>query len=224
MPTLRDLEAAIDRLLDHPLGVGNYQLVRTVEEKAYEAYVFGLCLRAARDLGATPLLQGISGPANPFIFRGAPGQIHSTYRNYGYAEFSLNGHDFELHAGVEFRGTSGMTHEVDVCVMRAEDALRCRQEPDDPPSSSLVGGWECKFYDTNLSKVQGRAFVGLIDDMGSNLRLSGLCSNQTHTQLRDFLQPIRRPYPHLLLSPLDPASEQIFVGMLAGELKKMSAA
>jgi len=75
--TLADLETAIDELLDHPLGVRQYQLVRRVEEKAYEAYVFGLCLRAIRELGAAPVLRGISGPPIPFVFRGAPGQIHS---------------------------------------------------------------------------------------------------------------------------------------------------
>ena len=60
-------------LLDHPLG-SVYELVRRVEEKAYEAYVFGLCLRAAREVGATPVLRGNLGTPNPFLFRGAPGQ------------------------------------------------------------------------------------------------------------------------------------------------------
>jgi hypothetical protein len=130
MATLAELEAAIDTLLNHPLGVGRFQLVRRAEEKAYEAYVFGLCLRAVRELGAVPVLRGISGAPNPFIFRGAPGQIHSTARNFGYAGFSLNNDDFEIHAGVEFKGTSGMTHEVDVCIMRADDANQSRQLPD----------------------------------------------------------------------------------------------
>lgn len=223
MATLADLEAAIDALLNHPLGVGQYQLVRVVEEKAYEAYVFGLCLRAVRELGATPVLRGISGLPNPFIFRGAPGQIHSTSRNYGYAEFVLNGYPFEIHAGVEFKGTSGMTHELDVCIMRGDDANKCRQQPDDPPPASLVGGWECKFYDGNLKKGLGRAFVGLIDDMGGNTRLSGLCSNSVHPQLRDYFQPQRRPYPHFRLTPLEPSNEDIFVNQIKGELKKMTA-
>src|SRR5690348_6137674 len=106
MATLADLEAAIDSLLDHPLGLGQYQLVQSVESKAYEAYVFGLCLRAVRELGVTPVLRGITNLPIPFIFRGGPGQIHSTARNYGYAEFVLDGELFEIHAGVEFQGTS----------------------------------------------------------------------------------------------------------------------
>ncbi|MGH9550359.1 MAG: hypothetical protein ACRD3W_13335, partial [Terriglobales bacterium] len=66
MATLQDLKAAIDLLLNHPLGIAQFQLIRRVEEKAYEAYIFGLCLRAARELGATPILRGNTGPPNPF--------------------------------------------------------------------------------------------------------------------------------------------------------------
>jgi hypothetical protein len=226
MATLQDLEHAIDALLDHPLGVARYQLVNRVEEKAYEAYIFGLCLRAARELDVIPVLRGISGTPAPFVFRGAPGQIHSRARNYGYAEFTLNGQEFEIHAGVEFRGTSGMTHELDVCIMRAYDARVCRnpQSLDDPLAASLVGGWECKFYAGNLQKGLGRAFVGLIDDMGSNVRLTGLCSNSYHPQLRYYFQPQRRPHPHFHLTPLEPSNEDIFVNQIKGELKKMTAA
>jgi hypothetical protein len=65
------------------------------------------------------------------------------------------------------------SREVDVCIIRANDADRCRQDPDDPPAASLVAGWECKFYAGNLQKGLGRSFVGLMDDMGSNPRLSG---------------------------------------------------
>ena len=222
MATLNDLENAIDALLNHPLGLGQYQLVRRVEEKAYEAYIFGLCLRAARELNATPILRGISGLPVPFIFRGAPGQIHSSSRNYGYAEFSVNGHDFEIHAGVEFKGSSGMTHELDVCIMRQKDADECRAQPDDPPSASLIAGWECKFFDRRLDKVLGRAFVGLIDDMGNNLRLSGLCSNSGHSQLKDYFSPLGRPNRHFELSPLDPAKENLFVTDIVSALTKMT--
>ena len=226
MATLQDLENAIDALIDHPLGVGHYQLVRRVEEKAYEAYIFGLCLRAARELGVIPVLRGINGAPTPFVFRGAPGQIHSRARNYGYAEFTLNAQGFEIHAGVEFQGTSGMTHELDVCIMRAADAWACRNpiSLDDPQAASLIGGWECKFYAGSLQKGLGRAFVGLIDDMGSNLRLSGLCSNSSHPQLRNYFEPRRRPHPHFLLTPLQPSNEDIFVNQIKGELKKMTAA
>lgn len=224
MATLQDLTDAIDSLLQHPMGLNSYQLVQQVAEKAYEAYVFGLCLRAVRELGVTPDLRAIDGSYNPtpFIFRGAPGAIHSNYRNYGYAEFDLNGSEFEIHAGVEFIGTSSMTHELDVCIITAEAARACRASPADPSAASLVGGWECKFYDGNIDKVLGRAFVGLMDDMGANARLSGMCSNKEHPQLRAFFRPQRRPYPHFFLSPLYGSNEAVFVNQIKGELKKMA--
>lgn len=116
-----------------------------------------------------------------------------------------------------------MTHELDVCIIRSEDADKCRQTPDDPPAACLIAGWECKFYAANLQKGLGRAFVGLIDDMGTNVRLSGLCSNSFHAQLRSYFKPRRRPHPHFRLTPLESSNEDIFVNQIKGELKKMTA-
>ena len=115
-----------------------------------------------------------------------------------------------------------MTHELDVSIMRQADADRCRQNPDDPPSASLIAGWECKFISKKLDKVMGRAFVGLIDDMGTNLRQSGLCSNSYHPQLREYLRPQGRPDPDFELTPLDPSNENIFVNVLKRMLTKMT--
>ncbi|MBN2465423.1 hypothetical protein JXD38_07345 [candidate division WOR-3 bacterium] len=222
MATLADLEQAIDTLMGHALGYQYYQLNRRVEEKAYEAYVFGLCLRAADELGATPVLLGRTSQPVPFIFRGGPGQIYSASKNYGFAGFSLRGELFEIHAGVEFKGTSGMTHELDVCIMRHEEARKCRMQPDDPEPASLVAAWECKFYSGNLDKVLGRAFVGLLDDMGYAVRETGMCSNSGHPGLRKYFRPQRRPYPYFELSPLQPSNEGIFVNRLKSELKKLT--
>lgn len=223
MASLSDLEAAIDELLDHPLGAAHFQLVTQTAEKAYEAYVFGLCLRAAREVGAVPELRGIAASPVPFVFRGGPGKIFSDLRNYGYAYFAMNGQGFEVHLNVEFKGTSGMLHELDVSILRHVDANKCRTRSIDPSTASLIAGWECKFYGGRLDKNLGRAFVGLIDDMGANVRLSGMCSNSTHPQLRDYFRPARRPHPHFLLTPLNKSNEDVFVNVLKAELKKATS-
>ena len=223
MASIQELTNSIDKILEHQLGTRIYQKNRLVSGKLYEAYVFGLCLKAIRELNVVPVFCGINGDPNPFIFRGAPGKISSRLKNYGYVKFEINDHEFELHSGIEFRGTSGMTHELDVCIMRASDAQSCRESNEDPAPASLVGGWECKFYGGNLHKSLGRAFVGLVSDMGSNFRLSGLCSNSSHLQLRDYFQAQRRPFPHFELTPLESSNEQIFVNQIKGELKKMTA-
>lgn len=223
MASLATLQQAIDSLLNHPLGAGNYTLSNNTAPKAYEAYIFGLCLRAVRELGATPRLRAINGLANPFVFRGAPGQIHSTHRNYGYADFTIGQDSFEIHAGVEFVGTSGVAHEFDVAIMRALDAERCRATPEEPRSASVVAGWECKFYSATLGKTLGRQFLGLVGDFGPNLRLKGLCSNSSSNQLRTFFRGKNRPYPHFNLTPLNPSDEAQFVGNIISELRKLTA-
>ena len=186
--------------------------------------MFGLCLRAVRELGSTITLCGMQGSSTPFVFRGAPGQIHSQAKNYGYAKFSLNGYDYEIHAGIEFRGNSGMTHELDVCIMEAKDAERCRdpQSLNDPPARSLICGWECKFYTRRLPKELGREFVGLMDDMGSAARLRGLCSNSDHEQLRKYFRPKSRPSFAKKLTPLERENEDSFVENIKSQLRELT--
>lgn len=220
MATLAELENAIDGLLAHPAGGGNYSLTSRTAPKAYEAYVFGLCLRAAREFGANPILRGIRGGPSPFVFRGGPGHISSTTRNYGYATLSCGKQELELHAGVEFQGASGMLHELDVCLVRADAATRCRERNRNPDSASLVGAWECKFYEGSLDKAQARAFVGLMADMGTNPRVSGFCSNREHREVRDYLRLQRRPDPYLALAPRL-RQEANVIGALKAVLNKL---
>ena len=224
MATLQDLQDAIDALLALSVGGTPYQLARPVESEAYEAYVFGLCLRAVTELGTTAVLRGINSPPTPFIFRGSPGKIWAHGKNFGYAVFVLNGEEYEIHAGVEFKGVSGMTHELDVCIMKAKEAHRCRQplpSRGDPANTSVVGGWECKFL-SRLDKVHGRAFVGLLADMGTGARIRGICSNRAHAGLKKYLKPPGRPYHHFDLTPLNPAAEDNFVDRLKAELRQIA--
>ena len=224
MATLRDYMDAVDRLLDHRLGVSYFRSVQQNRGKIYEAYVFGLCLRAVRELHASVDLRAIDGPPNPFIFRGAPGQIYSKRMNYGYAWFSLNESEFEIHSGIEYRGTSEMTHEIDVSILRGPDAEKCRNSRSlgEPPAKTLVGIWECKFHSAHLPKAEGRTFVGLLDDMGASFRLRGLCSNLRSEQLGLYFSKRNRPHPHFALTPLDPANEDNFVEHIKTELNKLA--
>lgn len=225
MATLAELINAIDSMLNNIPSVGGSTSATAqrglVEEKAYEAYIFGLCLQAVRSLGVEPTLLGISGTPTPFIFRGGPGQIHSTHKNYGYAFFDLAGLAYEIHCDIEYRGTSDMTHELDISILRADDAQSCRNQPDDPGSASLFGAWECKFYGGPLDKHLARAFVGLVDDLG-HIRVCGFCSNSTHIQMHGYFEPKRRPYPHLDLSPYSESNESRFINILGAELKRIA--
>ena len=227
--TIQDLETAIDALLSHRLGVGGFETTQQIAGKTYEAYVFSLCLRAIRELTNDLTLNGaVSGrldASTPFVFRGGPGQIHSKMRNYGHARFTLGDDDYEVHANIEFRGRSDMIHELDVCIMRASEAQKCRNPGslDDPRALSLIGGWECKFYHGTLRKEAGREFVGLMSDMGTKFRISGLCSNADHEQLRKYFMPKNRPDFHFKLTPLEESNEISFIEQVKRELRKLTS-
>lgn len=225
MVTQAQLEASV-RNLPQSTPIQLNQKGVNLTPKTYEAYMFGLCLRAARELGCNPVLQGVKGLLPiPLIFRGSPGKIYATSnQNYGYATFQLNGQDFEIHAGIEFEGSSGMRHELDVCIMEAAPATKCRAKSKDPKSTGLIVGLECKFYGKRLDKVLGRAFMGLMADMGTKPRMSAVCSNSENPNLLDFFSLKGRPRAHFNLTPLPAniANEQAFVAQIKGELRTLA--
>ena len=222
MTTPPELRAAISALLDHSLGIPRFQSRRLVNGKLYEAYVFGLCLQALKELGANLRASSVTGSPGQFIFRGGPGQIYSQTRDYGHVEFTLNGKEFELHSSIEYRGTSGMYHEIDVSILCGRAARKCRESSVNPRPSSLVGAWECKFYTGSLPKRAGRTFVGLLADMGGSFRVSGLCSNSQSHQLRLYYSKKSRPHAHFHLTPREQDSENNFVAHVKTEFKKLA--
>lgn len=222
MATRQELKAVIRALLDHALGIRHFQSLRPISGKLYEAYVFGLCLQALKELGADLRMNTANGSRGGFIFRGGPGQIYSQTNGYAHVEVALNGEEFELHAGIEYRGSSGMLHEIDVSILSSREAERCREANVNPRPSSLVGAWECKFYGGNLQKEVGRTFVGLLADMGSSYRVSGICSNSENSQLRLYCSKKTRPYAHFLLAPRMQDAEEHFVAHVKTEFRKLA--
>jgi hypothetical protein len=121
---LAGLQSAIQDLLALPSAGQLLQLNSNTCERAYEAYIFSLCCEAARGAGGSVLLKGIrSGlPPNPVIFRGAPGSMASRNQDFVYASCALNQRRFEVHVDVEYEGSSGALHELDVSVCDEDHA------------------------------------------------------------------------------------------------------
>jgi hypothetical protein len=224
MATLKDLEKAIDKLLNHRKnGIFKYELANKSSDTAYEAYIFGLVLKAVRGLKVSPKLKAIKGQPLPFIFRGSPGRLSSKKgKNFGYAEFSLNNMTFEVHIDIQINGLSGMLHEVDVCIIHKRNADICRAKDSDPNHRALVVGIECKFYTKDLDKSLGREFLGLVTDMGSPVRLTLMCSNQSSDKIKQFFTPKKRPTPVFDLSPLTKTTEDDFLSEIRATLKRMT--
>jgi hypothetical protein len=221
MATVQDLVDAVDQLLNLSATRTALQLNRPTRERAFEAYVFSLVLRAVRQAGGTVEIKAIlSGTnPNPIVFRGAPGQMSSTAQDFAYARCVLAGYAFEVHVDVEYLGSSGATHEVDVSIYNADGADRTRMFGALPGVRYLYGAVECKFYDSTLGTALGRAFVGLVDDCGA-LQVKCFATNGQSNGLARYFTQGRRPQPFFELSPLRPAVESRFVGHVEQALRK----
>jgi hypothetical protein len=220
---LASLQAAITALLDLPAVGQLLQLNSNTCERAYEAYVFSLSCEAVRRSGGSVQIRGIRSGAspNPIVFRGAPGNMASRDQDFAYARCLLNQRRFEIHVDVEYQGSSGALHEIDVSVCDEDHANAVRQTNGTPRANShnLLMAFECKFYESTPGVVLGRTFVGLTSDC-TGLRLKGFVANVPSEKLGQYFSKSTRPEPFLGLNPLDPASEERFIRNVEQRLRK----
>lgn len=134
----------------------------------YEAYIWALVLRAARNEGATIRFRNRHGnhPAN-FWFRTSPSNIFSPAHDYCHAEIEFPGRPMlEAHVGIFVAGRSHIAHECDVAVLYKSEADICRTSSVEPRSSKLVLAVECKYYlNSGIGIGLGRSFLGLLNDV-----------------------------------------------------------
>jgi hypothetical protein len=220
---LSTLKNAVDRLLNMRATRQLLQLNSNTCERAYEAYVLGLCCEAVRRAGGNTQIRGILSGNNPgtIVFRGAPGSMYSRNQNFAYVSCVLNGKAFEIHLDVEYQGTSGTTHEIDVsiCSETQADAVRNTMRIPKATGNTLIMAFECKFYDSSPGVALGRTFVGLISDCG-RLRLKGFIANLPSDGLRKYFSKSARPQPFLGLHPLDKNCEERFIRTVEQELRR----
>jgi hypothetical protein len=135
----------------------------------FEAYVFTLLLRAARDEGAQISFMGRDGkPMSSLLLRTSPGYIYSNAKNYTHALIEFPGRPaLEGHTGIKVAGKSGVLHEFDVAVVDRAEAENCRVNSVSPRSSRVIVGVECKFYTSALQLHLARGFVGLVADISA---------------------------------------------------------
>jgi hypothetical protein len=201
--TLDEIRQAVAQLLGHQDVPAMLQLNSNTRERAFEAYIFALVLRAVRSAGGVVTLRGAQSGRNPqlLVFRGGPGHLGSRAQDFCYAECALNGREFEAHVDVLYLGNSGAAHEVDVSICDRTLADSVRNQPGLLPSTrGLQVAIECKFYDSELGTARGRTFVGLVDDCG-NLKIKIFASNGQCAPLATYLSKRGRPQPFFNVSP-----------------------
>ena len=216
MASLNDLRTAVTQILGLPTVPGILQLNSNTRERAFEAYVFALVLRAVRAAGGTAQLHGILSGANPnpVVLRGAPGHMASRAQDFAYARCSLNGREFEVHVDVVYVGGSGATHEIDISLYdrAGADAVR-RAAGALPDTRRLRAALECKFYDSALGVALGRTFVGLVDDCG-DLQTKVFATNGQSPALAAYFTKKSRRHAFFAVSPIIPRHRDRLVDVL----------
>lgn len=222
MASLNDLRTAVTQILGLPAVPGILRLNSNTRERAFEAYVFALVLRAVRQAGGTAQLHGILSGANPnpVVLRGAPGHMASRAQDFSYARCALNGREFEIHVDVVYVGGSGASHEIDISIYDRAGAEAVRRGSRAlPDTRRLRAAIECKFYDSQLGVALGRTFVGLVDDCG-DLETKVFATNGQSLPLAAYFSKKRRPHAFFAVSPLIPGNRDRLVGVIEQALRE----
>lgn len=143
----------------------------TAGNDLYEAYLFGLVLRAARLERFSVSFADADGAATLLRLRRAPGRLPSSGTpgaRFTYATLACPPRPaLELHTGVGVLGISKVAHEPDVLVLPQADADRCRQHNLDPRGHDAVLLIEAKYYTEPVGLSTGREFLGLCSDVSA---------------------------------------------------------
>ncbi len=213
MPTLVDLQNAVNGLLNLPSVPAVLQLNSPTREHAFEAYVLSCLAKAVRQAGGTAVIHGRNSGPNPpvVIFRGGHGRLGSNTQDFAYVVCELGDRSFELHAVVQYEGSSGAIHEVDVSIFDHAAADRIRNTPAAFANTrKLFGAIECKCYDSSLGTMLGRTFYGLAHDCGT-LQFKAFVTNGHDSGLAKYFGHGNRGMAFFGLSPTHPTNEQRFV-------------
>lgn len=225
-PSLSQLKALIDVVLGSINTSTAVYLNRNTADAAYAGYIFGLILRAVgrvADPSSVRLNSAQSGPKKPpppsiFVIRGAPGALYSKEQDFGFAVFKYKGKDYEIHLGVQYRGSSEVLHEFDISIVSTDDANESRKANKPPGSGKPCAVFECKFYDKNLGIELGREFVGLRSDFTS-VPIARLVTNSDSDSVALFLKKNNRPKMSRHIEPGNASMEDEFVYAVADELR-----
>lgn len=165
MPVREDLIAAIDSVVAKAALSGYSNSAATND--LYETYIWSLCLRAARQYGATTAYEDWDeNPVVALVFRTSPGAIYSTGRAYTHAAIEFaNCPPLEAHVGIRVTGRSRVLHECDVAVLYKDEARICRRNNVHPRAAKVILAAECKFYTSAIQLYSGRDFLGLTSDI-----------------------------------------------------------
>jgi hypothetical protein len=147
----------------------------TAGNDLYEAYLFGLVLRAARTEGFGVTFANADGSATDLRLRRAPGRLATggpKSARFTHAVLACQPRPaLEVHTGVGVVGKSKVVHEADVLVLPQSAAERCRTYDLDPGGQSAALLIEAKYYTKPVGLDTGREFLGLCSDIAAKRKV-----------------------------------------------------
>jgi hypothetical protein len=189
-----------------------------VIEKVYEIYVLTCLLKALRSIGAVLEPRDLNDVrTNNLRFRFNPGKIHSPTVPTTFINVTCLGRQYEVQNGVRVRGRSYVLHELDVCIIDKDEAVKCRALQVDPSQSKIHALIECKFYGDKLTLGLGREFIGLHSEF--NTAVKAIVSNTSHDEMPKLLRT-HKAMPLFDIRPSNPTREQELIGWFSNELRR----
>jgi len=133
----------------------------------YEAYLFGVVLRASRLAGFSVAFEDRDGVASVLRLRGAPGRLPipgDPGMRWTHAVLSCPERPaLEVHTAVSVVGKSKVVHEADVLMLPQVDL--------DPRGSDAELTIEAKYYTDAVGLGEGREFLGLSSDVNARNKM-----------------------------------------------------
>jgi hypothetical protein len=188
-------------------------------EKLYEIFVLSCLARALRQLGATLSARDSSdSPTGDLVFRLGPGLIWAPTSAPGFIYVSYKGDEYEIQNGLRVLGHSKVLHELDVCLIDRDEAVRCRTNRINPVPARIKFLAECKYYGDSLPLGLGREYLGLSKEF--NLRVKTIVSNISSDEIHNLVTK-HKGTENFDVSMIRPNNIEQFVQWLANELKQV---
>lgn len=157
------------------------RFVQGAEANLYEAYLFGLVIKAARQEGyLVAIRNSVNQPATELLLRNAPGYLYNGRttvttppRHFTHALLDpRNGQAaLEVHVGVNSSGASAVGHEADVMVIESTTARNCVNGYRHPAGTDALIHLEAKCYTEKVDVRVARQFVGMACDLQTRFSL-----------------------------------------------------
>lgn len=200
----------------------NSPILRTppAPDKLYEIFIFTCIIRSLRVINVSSIEVKDSNDrlTNNLIFRLGPGRIYSPSSNPGFICFRYNNKEYEIQNGLRVKGKSHVLHELDVCIIKRDAALRRRANQVDPIANDIVFLAECKYYGTPLPLNLGREYLGLSSEF--HLRVKTFISNTSSDDIHKLITK-HKGTENFNISPSNPTIVNTFIHWLANEFRQV---